>query len=455
MDVVIERIFMESKLSDKFKKCLLFLLNNYQDLDYGYITVGDAYFIVKDLLILEKDLINHEFKNDTYITFIYTYVKRYCLKEKDNIIVWKKMYETLIKNTILNKDNRNYFINLKKPESGIISFIKTISLLVEELNNLINKNDYISVLKKYNELIEICNTNGIEKDILDNTEELTKILEIKYSIYSPLRNYKTFLKSINKRELTIENEYGKENFVHIKNSNPESIITQQLIHEKMLNYYKDTGYLLRPYKRDVNIYYLKNIAIVAYKYDDTPNMNLKKNKISLNWNDRDFWAKIFDKNVDYVEGNDINYFITDGDEHDLYKVVPTTFQDKFYESLGSNVIYTPEEYLDEALFKYLKHFNMENIYNIKNTDKLMTTDHKFYFKDPTLIDELLVENIEEYKYLNLIKTSNSRNRTLGSIISHSKKNPKKEDIKQETKKAYSKKLSYNKPEHIWLPYKDN
>ncbi|MDD2505233.1 MAG: hypothetical protein PHF21_03035, partial [Bacilli bacterium] len=80
MDQVFINILMKSELSDEFKANLLHLLKDYYDSAYGHISVGDAYDLVKDLLILESDLKNSSFNDETIRSFIYVYAKKCCYK---------------------------------------------------------------------------------------------------------------------------------------------------------------------------------------------------------------------------------------------------------------------------------------------------------------------------------------------------------------------------------------
>ncbi len=458
MDKVIEKIIIGSQLSNKFKNFLLNLLDNYSDHNYRYISIGDAYNLVKDLYSLEKDLINSDFSEETYISFIYTYAKNFCLKEKNNIIVWEKFYKKLIKNTLFNSNNRRFFLELKDSETGIVDFIKRIAILIEELDILMKNNQNYLALKKYKEIIELCNIQGFDPNLLHNVnyKKLEEALEKRYSIYSPMRNLTTYLNQIKKRDLI------EEDFVYVKNPNTESVMVQKLLHNVMQKYSESTGYFLKTFTRDIDLYYLNNLIVVSYRYDDVPKMILKKGQLELNWHDRDFWAKIFDSNVDYIEESSINYFIESDGTSEVYQVISTEFQKEIYKKLGSNVIYVPEKYLDEGIYKYLNKYDPNNklLHSLKiddNQNNLMTTDYKYYFKDPSIIDDLEVENLEEYKYLNLIKTKNdnkSRNKSIASIIAHSKKNPKELEIENK-KSNYQKKLSYKSNEIKWLPYKDD
>ncbi|MDD2505447.1 MAG: hypothetical protein PHF21_04185, partial [Bacilli bacterium] len=281
-----------------------------------------------------------------------------------------------------------------------------------------------------------------------------------------------YKKEVNKRKLFKEDSSDIKEFNYIKTASTESYIIQKSLHKIMLDYYTQTKYFFKLYNRDTYIYHLDNIIVYAYKYDNTPNIALKSGKLTLTWEDRDFWAKIFDPNIDYIEGNDFNYFIDSEEKTELYRLLALNFQSTpVIKKEGINYIYAPINHIEEAIYKTLTKnntipldqkiknqmilygFNFENI-----KEKLLTTDGSFYFKDPTIIDELEVENLEEHHYLNLLKSKkdkNSLNRSIASIISHSKKNPKKVLEEKKVKKYPEKKLKYRNYDNIRLPYKDN
>ncbi|MDD4187992.1 MAG: hypothetical protein PHX04_04440 [Bacilli bacterium] len=459
MDQILINIFNKSSLSKNFKYLALNLLNNYQDNEHGYICVGDAYAIISTLKEIEKDLTGINLDQKIIESFIFTSIKDYCVNEKDNIIIWKNMYETLIKDSLLNSINRNQILNIENPNSQIVSYLKKMAILVTELLDLMSLDRPYLVLKKYREIIELCAYQGLDSSLLEkaNEEELKNILKKKYSEYSRMKYVEIYRKTVNERKVSSEEEFKQDNFVYFKTPDFESYTVQYMMYLLMKEYYKKTGFFARPLTRDIFLYYLKDTTVVAYLYDNVPKMSLKTGKLSYTWDDPHFWATVFNQEIDYVEDNNFNYFIDNAENTQLFKVIPLTFENIFYKSLGKKVIFTPEKDMDEAIFKSLSQTDDKDILKqleVKNFERnnLMTSNNSFYFRDPTKVDLLEVENLEKHYYLKMIKIKTketSRKRVIAWIISYCKKNPKQEEVS--LKKKYIK----NYPKEIRLPYKDN
>lgn len=479
MDVIIMKIFENPRLSENLKKALFLLFQDYQDKNYGYLSIGEAYNLLNDLLLLDKDLKNFNCESKTYMAFVYHYAKRYCVNsygdtEEDKIILWDKMYRNLIMNTIIFDDKRKYFLELENPQTDLVENLKKVAILFEELLILIVQNKNYLVVKKYHEIIELCNHHGLDSSLLEkgNEEKLKTALERKYSELSFYRNPSEYRKQVKRRKVSAEEDFAPDNFVYFETPNTVSYMIQKLIHSSLMReFYFRTGYFVKPLTRDINLYYLADLVIVAYRFDDVPDMTLKKSGLELNWKDRDFWSTIFNPEINFVDGGNIGYFIEEPGE--IYSVKPQAFQGKDYEQLGNKVIFAPEKYLDEVVSKYASYYeNLDESKKSKSldislekyikdgldteniTDKLMTSDEVFYFKDPTLVDDLEVENIEDHYYLNLIKskTGSARNRSIASIRAISEKNPKSVPQKTENKpnnikKTYKK--VYKSPEDLW------
>ncbi|MDD2208745.1 MAG: hypothetical protein PHG03_06005 [Bacilli bacterium] len=457
MDQILINIFNNTNLSNNFKNGIFNVLNKYQDKMYGYISVGDAYLIATSLAELEKDLINIKLDQKTIDAFVYASIKYYCDKEKDNIIVWKEMYERLFKDTLLNTINRVQILNIENPKTELVKYLKEAAVLTAELLDLMSLEKPYLVLKKYREIMNLCLYQGLDPSLLKNEEELKNRLEKKYSYYSKMRNPFEYRKIISQRKITLEDNFKADNFICFETPDCESYVIQYVMHLLMKEYYKKTGYFLRPLTRDIFLYYLKDITIVAYLYDDVPKMSLKSGRLYYNWDDPHFWAEVYNPKMDYIISDNFNYFIDDIDNPHIFKVVPLNFEKTFYKGLGKKVIFTPEKDIDEALFKFLNHTNdiklLEQLeLNSPESNNLMTSNNLFYFKDPTKIDMLEVENLEEHHYFNLIKSKineASRKKTIAYITAYSKKHPKK------VEKTFQKKFTKNFTPEIRLPYKDN
>lgn len=458
MDRILINIFNNTNLSNNFKNGIFNVLNKYQDEIYGYISVGEAYLIAASLAELEKDLKDINLDQKTIDAFVYSSIKYYCVKEKDDVIVWKEMYERLYTDTLLNTINRVQILNIENPTSELVKYLKEAAVLTAELLDLMSLEKPYLVLKKYREIMNLCLYQGLDPSLLkkEKEEELTNRLEKKYSYNSKMRNAFEYRKTINQRHITFEDNFKADNFICFETFDAPSNMLQYVMYLLMKEYYKKTGYFLRPLTRDIFLYYLKDITVVAYLYDDVPKMSLKSGNLSYTWDDPHFWAAVYNPKMDYIISDNFNYFIDDIDDPHIFKVVPLNFEKPFYKGLGKKVIFTPEKDIGEALFKFLSHTNdikvLEQLELDNNSNNLMTSNNSLYFRDPTKIDMLEVENLDNHHYLKLLKAKTneaSRKRAVCSITTYSKKHPKKSE--KPFQKQYTKKIASD----IRLPYKDN
>lgn len=446
---------LDSTLKNNTKLITIDILDNNIDNIYGNNSVGDFFQSIRSLKVLENDLSKTNLNKNIYKMLIFNVIKKHCYKNEE-------LESSLIRTFFDDKYFREQLQLIENPQTRIICFLKGLIPLIEDYYKYINNNIY-SALKIYHEILTFCLYEGIDKNLLNDEVKLKETLEAHFSDTNLLRLPFYFKKQINDKNIK------EDNFKYIKTGTTESYYVQKILHEKMINLKEKTGCMTYVYNRDINIYKINDLVIVTYRYDDVPNMILKKNDLELNWNDRDFWAKIFDKDINFVTDKSINYFI-ENEEFEIYKVVPKTFDKDYFKNLGSNVVFAPQKHMDDALYLYFTENNTINIDTKKikqlekfgvplkdnNNPNLMASDNSFFFIDPTKIDELDVEDINDYKYLSLLKCKEdqkSRNKSIASIKTAAKKNPKTpEEKKLKNNKPYVKKYS-NK--QIWLPYKDN
>lgn len=464
MDEFIKNYILTSELSDNFKQAFLSLFNKYQD-KYGYLKIGEAGEIIANLQTLDKDLKNFDCNFNTYMAFVYCYAKRYCVNDyKDengeDISLWDRMFRILINNTIMFEDKRKYFMELDNPQNDVVRYLKKVAILFDELLTLVFQNKEYLAVKKYHELIELCNRDGLDESLLEkgNEKELLVALEKKYSLFSPLRNPIVYRNQVNKRKVIKEKDFAPYNFVCYETINTLSYMLLKLIHSSLMReFYFRTGYFIRPYNRDINLYFLDDLVVVAYRYDDVPTMVLLDNQTILTWNDPGFWGTIFNFKKDFENKGQNKHYIEELNKK--YIIEPITFKDSLFRTLGKNVIFAPEKYLDEAVFKYaivnkcLDKYQEAGLNTNNITNKLLTCNYQFYFKDPTLVDELEVENLGDYKYLEMIRaadaTGEERKRTIAGIKGLMKKNPQKV-VSVDTSKSNQRQLSFEPR----LPYKN-
>lgn len=450
------RLIENSSLNINTKNIAVDILKNNIDNMYGNNSVGDFSQSIKNLKILESDLISTNINKNILEMLIFNVMRKHCNKNEE-------LESTLIKTFFDDKNFREQLKFIENPQTRIISFLKGLVPLIDNFYNQININDIYSALKKHHEILDYCLYDGIDKSLLNNDQKLKETLEKQFNETNLLRLPFYFKKQINDK---IIKEDKENNFKYIQTGTSESFYVQKILHEKMINLHQKNGCMTYIYDRNINIYKINDFIIVTYRYDNVPNMVLKKNNLELNWNDRDFWAKIFDKDINFVTDKSVNYFI-ENEELEFYKVVPKTFN-KYFNKLGNNIMFTPERYMDDAIYLYFTENNALNSDSVtkkylekigiplipnKNLN-LMTSDNSFFFIDPTKIDDLEVEDINDYKYLALLKCKDekSRNKSIAHIKAAAKKNPKKPELKKEKYNPYIKKYQ-NK--QIRLPYKDN
>ena len=456
-------IISDSNLTERIKLKAIDLIAKNIDLRYGNNSYGEFNETIAKLKFLEQDIINININNQTLEMIIYNIVNRHCLKNEElESALFYKFFE--------DNSFRNQLKLIINPQSGIIYFLKGLTSKIDDLYSLIAEKKYYLGLKTHQEIITYCLYHGIDKNLVDNKneEKLTEILNKHFDEFSLINQPYHFKKHIKDRIINDYEKFSNQDFKFLIARSLEGFYVQKILYEKMLEHYNKTKCLTYIYNRDINIYKINDITIVAYRYDDIPKMILKSGDLELNWNDRDFWAVIFDQDVKFMSEDNNNYIIRNDEQFISYKVISKTFINQDFYKLGDKVIFAPEDYIDETVYLFLTKNNiqrmdlfMENEYknlgfDFKDNKNLMTGDYTFFFKDPTLINELNVENFENYKYLSLLKNkkdSKSRNKSIGAIKAAAKKNPKKPEENKNKTKIYKPKVKY--PRKYWTPYKDD
>ncbi len=458
---------LKSTLSDKIKIPAIDLITKNVDVKKGQFNYPEFKESIDKLKLLEEDLNNVNIYGKTLEMIIYNIVSRHCYKNEE-------LGSSLFYEFFDNEEFRNKIRHIEYPQSGIIFFLKGLSDEIDQLNKFITEKKYYLVLKKHQEINNFCLQHGIESNILEDKNELylEKLLSKHFREYSTFKNPYQFKKNIDIRLIREE----ENNFKHLVTGTLEGYYVQKILHEKMLNHFKDTRCATYIYDRNINVYQLNNLTIVAYRYDDIPKMVLRNNDMDLNWNDSGFWAVVFDDKVKFVKEKNTNYYKTNGI---TYKVFSKTFNNEDFYNLSNQVIFVPEDNIDEAVYLYLTRNQPQGLdlftaseykslgFDFSKDSNIMTGDYTFFFKNPSLVDELNVENIQDYSYLVLFsqnKTQESRNRTIGQIKAVAKTKPKNTvDRKPKTKTKrniltdlpiWSKPVQ-KIPKKYWTPYKDD
>ena len=466
MDDFLNKKIVESELSEPFQKNLTRILSSELNPNQHYLSVGEFAEIIDKITALQSDLEFIDLSEQQINDFIYIALDRYVKKDTDKLV-------SLVNETILNDEFRRQIISINNPTSGIIAFFKALALLVEELFALINEKKDFLVLKKYREIMNVCDSLGIDESLLEKENEhlLRSLLKQRYYPHSLMYYPSSYKKFLREKKLNSEKEFRPDNFVYFLTYDAISYEFQKALHNKMKEYYRERRCFVRPYKENSYIYFLDNVIIIAYLYDDTPKMQLKKDHaLSYSWHDREFWTKMFDPNIRYNPQLGKNYTIGSDES---YQVIQTAFEEKGFNSLINRFVVAPESYIDEALYKALTDYSLPIDFFLLEktkkmgldvdslTDKLLTNGNYFYYKDPSNVDELEPFNISEYKFLELIKsreTAEARKRSITALRVAALKNPKKPKYIPQPANVYPyppKALRLKPEDYRRLPYSDD
>ena len=471
MDDSFKNHILNSSLTNHEKELLIYTGEKKIDKDQ-YFSVGEYFEAVRKCEELCSDIRDLHVSDKLYCYLFYHILVMKC--EYDI-----KIYTELFKSTLFNDNFRSKLMELKNDSSGIITFMKTLAPHVDELLELIEEDKGYKAVKQYKKIIELCNRDVIPEGLTD--EEIKKELDKRFFKTTFSNDLNNFKRRVKKPKFNpISEEYDKKKLVAAKTYAGEVFAFQKVLHAEMLEYHSKSKCIYNQMNDEFGIFHLGDVTLVTYKYDDAPDMVLKAYNLNLDWKTRDFWAKMFDPNIKFSDDPTVHYTIDGEDKKEMYMVVPRTFLKKPFRNLfGKKVIYAPEEYMDEALYLGLTEngkisLDFEHYQKFEElgfdykyiTDKLMSADHSFFFKDPSLIDELNVSNLDDFTHLGLIKTKTdpkSRNRCIAQIRAAAKKNPKRAcgtEKKPNTPKSFRKeRYLYPKPGDKdfkpRLPYKDD
>ena len=248
-DTVILKIILESSLSETVKNLTIDILKENADKMYGHFNVGEVYESLKILSALESDLEQLNITDDKILkALIYNVIRHHCHKNDE-------LNSLLIKTFLENEDFRKKIIEIKNPQSGIVEFLNKVGDLVNELFFLVEERKSYLVLKKYQEIINYCRNCGIDPKLLngDKKEELTEILSKKFHTLSIYRNPSCFRSELKKLEFLKEENYSPENFNYVKTFSSAEYFFQKLLHEKMVEYYRENQCIIVSYNKDINI----------------------------------------------------------------------------------------------------------------------------------------------------------------------------------------------------------
>ena len=431
MDDTFIRIIASSQiLSDHLKELLEYTGSKKISKKRNYLSVGEMYNILRKCEALAEDLKDITVSDKVYCYLFYQIMDPYCEFEFD-------LYKKLFQDTLFSDAFLTDVLASGNNQSGYISLMQTIGPAVAELKQYVASRQSYAALKKYREILKLCDLEGIRPGLSD--EELQVEIDKRFHYTSWLSNIVRYKKAVANPVYPEDKDFYKNTHIYPTTYATEIYALRKYLYEIMQDYYKQTNCLLRPVIDGINIYYLGHIIIVAYDYDDIPDMILKKDRLILDWQTRDFWGKVFDPQMRFV-GTKETHYLLNGEEPESYLVDARGFKKRPYNTLGQKVIYAPGAYIEEALYKGLTEngkmpldimssltlqdqgFDLDSV-----TDKLLTGDNIFFFKDPTLVDDLEVKNLDKYTHLGLIKTKTdpvARRRSIAAIRAATKKKPK-------------------------------
>lgn len=396
--------------------------------------------------------------------------------------------------------------------SAYVSLMKTIGPKITELRTLIQGKKSFLVLRKYKEILDLCNLEGLDPSL--NNEALKDELAKRFPKEVFVNQVGNYRKAMANHRYTEEENFGATNFFATLNYSSDVAAIQRVLYDIMHKYYEETKCFYRQTKvPGLNVYYLNDLMYITYEYDELPGMTLKSGALELGWEDRDYWVKILTADLLFVPGENMAFL--EGEELECYQIMPTAFNQKltsyfsqsssqrvfepqisfkevinpetskaigrFEEARAPRMIYGPESYLEEVIAKSLSNEETGELdpqtlailtrYGLD--PKVLKNDNvigneTFYFKNPraarydqepyAYVDDLKVRNekslISKYRFLGLIKNSTSRPRTMATLRTKVEKDPKPAPKSPELPPAYAMRKTWaGGPRR--LPYNDN
>ena len=471
----IETTLTLTSLPEKLQKLFIAICKRHVD------NLADITPIIVDRLIgeagsLSRDLGHIEFPDEIWM-YTYLYHHLICKYSKHGESFFSDMYYDLMKEVLFNQDEIIVSETVEKPEdpddetlvvdkrktvkeafmesptsySYFVSLVKMIGPHINELLDLIQEGKGLEALEKQAEIINICNREGIAEGLTEQQirDQLAANLNVENNFDK--QTFENTVQRLKKRrtwfepnEVEISNPGDLKNFRHAQIDSPEFVGVQQALHQGvMLDYYQQSEYLFLQYSEDVNLYYTPEVLIVAYKYDDVAQMNLKSGKRVLNWQTKSasFWGKMLDAEGKVIPGG--NYFVQ-GREFKVESELATKFN---HLGFGKPVIFVPEEYLQDGYAAWKN--RVGNTYE-EQSGELLTTDHTFFFKNPKTINnikispKILREIRKDPKHpyhrikavLDLVKEPDKQEKAILQMIEDSKTPSQKQSDENNFRKIY-------------------
>jgi hypothetical protein len=334
-----------------------------------------------------------------YRDLFYHEMKRFSVKRPDIV----EINSRIISKTFFNKDFREKVKALPKWESGYISYMKSIIPKLEILLGYLGEEKSYGAMKSYKDLLDFLNIEALDPKM----KETKKQEELNKRYHIPGNTLDAYYRRIKKIEYKPEQIWEKTVYTQAYNYSNVCSMLQKYLYNIMIEYYNKTGCFFKQYNEDVSLYYFGKLTIITYKYDDNPGMSLRTKDGIYTWQSKEFWKIISDPSFAFSNSN----------------IQDNSFSLNIKSHLSGDVISTPEEYMNEAFLRKVSgNDNMDidlfteeylrkiGFPNEVPTEKLLTTNDSFYFKNPLKFNELKVKKPSLFDTLSKIMARNPKER---------------------------------------------
>ncbi len=398
-----QSLVMASNLSQRYIGIFTKLIEEVYDYREEPGRLSKLHDSIIEIKTLERELSNSKLTDKQIYLLIYNSVR--------HIFLSNYVYDyELIRDFISNPVFRREIDKIKNPTLRITTYLYKLSPLLEDLYDSYDQRHYLEGLQIVNEITNMAHLGGVDKNLLKEGRETDlgatlKRFFTKYTFHSVPEKYKDFIKE---REV----KTSKNNHTYVETNTYEGRYTQAILRSYLKEKYphSNSDYIL--YDKNTNIYKIEGKYIIAYKYDDTPDMYLIGNE-NYNFNDPEFWSLIFSDKVDFITSNVANYINEESLE--VFKVIPNAYNYERFSKLNDFII-APEKDLEAAYL--LNSTDNKEEYTLLGVGRnLLTGDNIFYFNDPENIDALNISDLTKFKYINLLKskTGIDRKRSIAGI----------------------------------------
>lgn len=359
-----------------------------KDIEHSELEIVE---VIKRINITYKDCLKYIPKRKVFKYIIYT-----ILEDFYDIYKMPKNLSNEIIEYIINYPDLIRKLSNSEPESEFFSVLKDMLPYYLEFNKNISENNKYETILTYKRIVDTLN-----EETLGNRTKPELIKECLKRYFFPKNISSTIEFYIDKKQLEEYNEFSIEKNMHPTIHSKTCLLLSNYFHNKMLDYYKKTGFIYVPYNADFNLYVFGNIAVLGYKYDDSFTLSID----NYSSNTIEFWGLLF-------QGYDHKIKVNDEEIRNKIK-----FKGK--------LITAPDDLIEEAYVKYIMHElgevdytdhlvntlnNLHLPYNRDKTDELSTNNYLSYFISPRKFYKWKIKFIEDNPVLQkLLKKYNTDN----------------------------------------------